>query len=252
MGRLNDKSVLITGGSRGIGRAIAVAFANEGARIALNYISNETSALETLDELNQISESHVALQADVRSLDECETLVDETVSKLGRLDVLVNNAGILTRASFLELDPEEFKRIIETNLIGAFNIAHAAARIMSSQGGGIILNTSSIAARRAYRNLAHYCSSKAALSMLTKSMALELAPHRIRVNELCPGLVETDLNRSDLSDPEFRRSRVDNIPLGRVGRPRDLVEAAIYLCSDQSDWVTGASIVIDGGASVTP
>lgn len=253
--RLKGKIALVTGGSRGIGRAIAEGFAREGAAVAINYVRHEEAARQTVQAIESRGGRALAVQADVRSVTSVQAMVHQVVEAFGRLDILVNNAGVLSRAPFLELSVAEFQRIIETNVNGAFHVAQAAARVMAAQGeggGGVILNISSICARRAYPNLAHYNASKAAVSMLTRCLALELAPHGIRVNEICPGLVETDLNRKDLQDPRFRRARVEAIPLGRVGRPQDLVEAAVYLCSDDASWVTGSSLAIDGGAGVIP
>ena len=245
--RLNEKIALITGGSRGIGRAIALAFAREGASVAINSTTHNSAAIETLRALDEHGGPHISVTADVSSAEQVREMTSQVIEKYGRIDILVNNAGVLSRHPFLELTPEEFQRIHSVNVSGAFNVAHEVAKAMAEQGGGAILNTASIASKRAYWNLAHYCSSKAALSMLTQSMALELAALKIRVNEICPGLIETDL-----SDPEFRKARVDVIPLKRVGTPEDLTEAAIYLCSDNAKWVTGASIVIDGGVLITP
>jgi len=241
---------LVTGGSRGIGRAIAEGFAREGATVAINYIQNKAAADETVQSIKSFGGNAIAIQADVRSINSVRLMVDEARREFGRIDILVNSAGVLSRIPFLELDALEFKRIIDTNLKGVFLTAQTVARVMVSQGEGVILNISSVCGQRPQLKLTHYCASKAAVSMLTKCMALELSRHGVRVNEICPGLIETDLNREDIRDPEFRKERVEKIPLGRVGQPRDLVEIAIYLCSDEASWITGASFVVDGGVSL--
>jgi len=248
--RLKNKYALVTGGSRGIGRAIAEGFAREGATVAINYIQNKAAADETVQSIKSFGGNAIAIQADVRSINSVRLMVDEARREFGRIDILVNSAGVLSRIPFLELDALEFKRIIDTNLKGVFLTAQTVARVMVSQGEGVILNISSVCGQRPQLKLTHYCASKAAVSMLTKCMALELSRHGVRVNEICPGLIETDLNREDIRDPEFRKERVEKIPLGRVGQPRDLVEIAIYLCSDEASWITGASFVVDGGVSL--
>lgn len=252
MDRLKGKIALITGGSRGIGRAIAEAFAQEGALIAVNFNQDEQAANGVANRIESTGSSAVAIQGDVCSYESADSMIDRVIEHFGRIDILVNNAGVLSRLPFLEIDHAEFSRIMETNVNGVFHVSHCVSKHMIDQGGGVILNISSIGAHRGYLNASHYCTSKAAVSMLTQCMALELAPHNIRVNEIRPGLIETDMNRSDLADPGFRKSRLQGIPLGRIGRPKDLVEAAIYLCSDRSTWTTGAAICIDGGTSISP
>lgn len=248
--RLKNKYALVTGGSRGIGRAIAEAFAREGAIVAVNYVQNKVAANETVQSIKSFGGNAIPIQADVRSIDSVRLMVDKVKREFGRIDILVNSAGVLSRIPFLELDASEFERIIDTNVKGVFFTAQTVAHVMVSQSEGVILNISSVCGQRPQLKLPHYCASKAAVSMLTKCMALELSPYGVRVNEICPGLIETDLNRRDMRDPEFRKERVERIPLGRVGQPRDLVEAAIYLCSDEASWITGASLVVDGGISL--
>jgi NAD(P)-dependent dehydrogenase (short-subunit alcohol dehydrogenase family) len=252
MSRLSGKTALVTGGSRGIGRAIAIGLACEGASVVVNYANDEVAADATVKEIEMSGGSAKAIQCDIRDPKAVDQMINEALEQFGRIDTLINNAGVLSRISFLELDHAEFSRIIETNVNGVFHVSHCVAKQMIEQGGGIILNISSIGAHKSFPNASHYCTSKAAVSMLTQCMALELAPFKIRVNELRPGLIETDMNSKDLANPEFRASRIKGIPMGRLGQESDLVEAAIYLCSDSSSWTTGAAICIDGGTTVSP
>jgi NAD(P)-dependent dehydrogenase (short-subunit alcohol dehydrogenase family) len=195
----------------------------------------------------------MTVQADVSSEERVQGMVNETVRTFGTIDILVNNAGVNSPAPFMEISGAEFERIMETNVNGVFYVSQAVARIMIDRGkGGSILNVSSLVTQRPFFNMAHYNASKAAVSLLTQSMALELGSFGIRVNEICPASVETDINRKALQDPEQRKYRLGIIPLGRIGQPEDLAGAAVFLCSDDASWLTGASIVTDGGLSVIP
>jgi gluconate 5-dehydrogenase len=189
-----------------------------------------------------------AVQADVSDAAQVQAMVEQTLATFGRIDILMNNAGAVIRKPFLEIEEETWDRIIDVNLKGVFLVSQAVARHMvARQGGGSIINTSSISAQIAYDDLSHYQAAKAGVYMLTRGMAYELAKHNIRVNAIEPGLIETDLNRARLADPELRARRVGKIPLGRPGQPDDLAGAAIYLASDESAFTTGAAIRIDGG-----
>jgi len=180
-------------------------------------------------------------------------MVSQVVEAYGGIDILVNNAGVNAPAPFLQISAGDFQRIMEVNVAGVFYASQAAAKAMVARGtGGCLLNVSSLVASRPFANAAHYNASKAAVSALTQSLALELGPHRIRVNEICPASVETDMVRPALQNPKQLAHRLATIPLGRIGQPTDLVGAAVFLCSDDASWVTGASLVIDGGLSVIP
>ncbi len=251
--KLKGKVALVTGASRGIGRAIAEAFALEGASVAINFNHHKDGALAALEAITSRSGHAITVQADVRSEQSVQEMVDRVVGNFGTIDILVNNAGVNSPAPFMELTASEFKRIMEINVNGVFFVSQAVAKVMiARERGGSILQVSSLVVRRPFVNMAHYNASKGAVSLLTQSMALELAPHKIRVNEICPASVETDINRVALQDPENRRHRLQTIPLGRIGQPQDMIGAAIFLCSDDSSWITGASLVTDGGLSVIP
>jgi glucose 1-dehydrogenase len=179
--------------------------------------------------------------------------VNEVAAAYGGIDILVNNAGVNVPAPFLQIRGADFARVMAVNVAGVFYASQAAAKAMVARGaGGCILNVSSLVATRPFANAAHYNASKAAVSALTQSMAMELGPHRIRVNEICPASVETDMSRPAFQDPKQLAHRLATIPLGRIGQPEDVAGAAVFLCSDDASWVTGASLVTDGGLSVVP
>jgi glucose 1-dehydrogenase len=251
--KLKDKVALVTGGGRGIGRAIAEGLAREGAKVVINYCRSKEAALAAMESIKARNGEAMTVQADVSSEERVQGMVNETVRTFGTIDILVNNAGVNSPAPFMEISGAEFERIMETNVNGVFYVSQAVARIMIDRGkGGSILNVSSLVTQRPFFNMAHYNASKAAVSLLTQSMALELGSFGIRVNEICPASVETDINRKALQDPEQRKYRLGIIPLGRIGQPEDLAGAAVFLCSDDASWLTGASIVTDGGLSVIP
>ena len=251
--RLKGKTALVTGAGSGIGRGIAEAFAREGASVAVNFRTNSEDAAALVASIRSDQGSAIAVQADVSSKESVRKLVDEVTSALGRIDILVNNAGTMSSLPFLEISLSEFRRVFDTNVHGLFDLSQLVAKQMIAQGsGGAILNISSLVAERPFLNSAHYNASKAAVSALTQSMALELGPFAIRVNELCPASVETGMTRKALQDPANLRMRLNTIPLGRVGKPEDLAGAAVFLCSQEASWITGAAIVTDGGLGVIP
>lgn len=250
--KLAGKVALVTGGGRGNGRAIALGLAREGAAVAVGYVSHEAAAREVAGEIAGMGQRAIVVQGDAAQSGAAARLVAATVAALGRLDVLVNNAGVLTRTPFLAIEEAEWDRILDTNLKGAFLVGQAAARQMVAQGGGgKIINISSVNQFNAGLNVAHYSVSKAGVGMLTKAMALELAPHDIRVNAIAPGLIETDMNRADIARPEFREGRLARIPLKLIGHPDDLAAVAVLLASDDARLITGAVFTVDGGATIS-
>lgn len=250
--RLEGKRALVTGGSRGIGRAIALGLAREGADLAVNYRRSRGDAESAVREIEQMGRRAVAVQGSTSSRSDVEGLVAEAYDFLGGLDILVNNAGILKRTPFMEIDEEEWDAILDVNLKGYFLVGQAVARRMAAAGtAGAIVNVSSAGQAVAGPNLAHYCVSKAGVEMLTKEMALELASHNIRVNAVAPGLIETDINRTDIAQDAFREGRLARIPLRLIGAPEDVVGAVVFLASnDEARLMTGASVFIDGGQTI--
>lgn len=248
---LAGKNALVTGSARSIGRAIAMAIGRAGANVVVNYSKSREEAEETARAIRSFGVKCVALRADVRNPDEVARLVEEAEDALGPLHVLVNNAGVLVRTPFLEISVDEWEWIQQTNLRGYFLVGQAVARRMVAHNiQGKIVNVSSAGAKNASPNLTHYCVAKAGVTMLTKQMALELAPYHINVNEINPGLIETDLNREDIADPEFRNFRLSRIPMKEIGTPDDVTGAVLFLLSEQARLITGASVFIDGGAAV--
>ena len=250
--RLEGRRALVTGGSRGIGRAIALGLAREGTDVAVNYRSSRGDARSAVREIERMGRRAVAVQGSTSSRPDVERFVAEADDFLGGLDILVNNAGILKRTPFLEIDEEEWDAILDVNLKGYFLVGQAVARRMVAAGTrGAIVNVSSAGQAVAGPNLAHYCVSKAGVGMLTKEMALELAAHRVRVNAVAPGLIETDINRADIAQDAFREGRLARIPLGLIGAPDDVVGAVVFLASnDEARLMTGASVFVDGGQTI--
>ncbi len=250
--RLEGKRALVTGGSRGIGRAIALGLAREGADVAVNYRRSRGDAESAVREIGRMGRRSVAVQGSTDSRADVERFVAEAHDGLGGLDILVNNAGILKRTPFLEIAEEEWDAILDVNLKGCFLVGQAVARRMVAAGTpGAIVNVSSAGQAVAGPNLAHYCVSKAGVAMLTKEMALELAPHNIRVNAVAPGLIETDINRADIAQDAFREGRLARIPLGLIGAPDDVAGAVVFLASnDEARLMTGASVFVDGGQTI--
>lgn len=250
--KLDGKTALITGSSFGIGRGIALRFAEEGARVAVNYHSNDARAEETLCMIQERGGVAIAIKADVSCPSDVDRMVAETLKSFAKIDVLVNNAGIVTIAPILDMTPEEWDRVIDTDLKGFFLCTRAVAREMVKAGrGGKIVNISSVHYDRPQEGRAHYAAAKAGILNMTKVIALELAQHRINVNCISPGAIETGMGEAlGRSPEELKRIRTwmaETIPWGRVGLPADVANLALFLASDEADYCTGSNFVIDGG-----
>ena len=258
-GRLAGRIALVTGASSGIGEAISLGFAREGADVVVHYRTRRREAEEIAAEIRGMGRRAHVVQGDVASMgtmraksrSEIDRMMDEATA-LGPLSIIVCNAGTHRRVPFLDIDEAMWDWVIDTDLKGPFLVGQAAARQMVASGtGGSIIATSSVSAHSAQPELVHYQAAKAGVAMLVRGMALELAPHGIRVNAIAPGLVETNLTTRIFQTPELLAARVNRIPLGRAGQPADMVGAAVFLASDESAWVTGTTITVDGGFSVT-
>lgn len=242
---------LVTGGSRGIGLAVVVELARRGCDVAVGYVADRAAAASAVAEVEGLGRRAVAVQGDVADPAVCERMVAETVERLGRLDVLVANAGVLVNAPFLDTTPEEYDRVLAVNARGSFFVAQAAARRMIAQGGGgRIVFVTSEAAEAAFPGIAVYCMSKVAQKMAMMAAATELGAHGITVNAVAPGTTETDLNRELLRNPEMRAALLSSSKLGRPGEPQDSAEAVAYLASDAAKHVTGATIAVNGGSLI--
>jgi glucose 1-dehydrogenase len=250
--RFAGKSVLVTGGSRGIGGASALAFARNGADVAINFHKSEDEAKEVMRTAESLGVKSQIFRADTSKSAEVGAMVEEVFSGFGKIDILINNAGVLKRTPFLEISEEEWDWVLEVDLKGYFLVGQAVARHMVEEKiRGSIVNISSNNQERVAANVAHYNVAKAGVAMLTKSMALELAPYGIRVNSVAPGLTETDLNRKDIANPEWREGRMARIPLKIIATPEDVTGAILFLASDDAKLTTGTTVWTDAGGMVS-
>lgn len=249
--RLEGKTALITGASNGIGRSIALAFAREGAQVFITYNKDLDAALTLTREIEKLGQKIGIMQLDVQNPNAAQALFESSIKFLGKIDILVNNVGVATRTPFLETTYDEYDSVFSANIRFPFFLSQMVGKSMiKNEVEGSIINISSISAFKAISQMAHYQCSKAALSMLTKSISYELAAHRIRVNTISPGLTATNANRNQWEEnPDLWRFRGKDIPLRRTGIPEDLAGAAVFLASQESAWMTGADLVIDGGES---
>jgi NAD(P)-dependent dehydrogenase (short-subunit alcohol dehydrogenase family) len=245
--RLKGKVAIVTGGSRGMGRAYCLAMAREGAAVVVNYVSQAGAAEEVAREITKAGGQAVAWKADVGTKAEVEKMVDFTVERFGRLDAMVSNAGIVHKAPLLEQAEDVIDRIVHINIKGNIFCTQAAARPMMRQKSGKIILCSSIVAIVGEPRLSVYTASKGAILAYTRAAAVELAPYGISVNCVLPGTTVTDMSRDVLADPVMKKALIDPVPLGRLGTPEDLVGIVLYLASDEASWTTGQSFVVDGG-----
>ncbi len=244
---IRDKVVVITGASSGIGGAIALEMGRQGANVVVNYIGKPDAALEVVHEIENDHGTAIAIEADVSKADQVEHMISHTISQLGRVDVLVNNAGIEKEAPFLEKPESEFDMVIAVNLKGPFLCTQAAARDMAKRKKGTIINISSVHEDLPFPGYSAYCAAKGGLRMLCRDLALELAPFGINVVNVAPGAIDTPINRRTLSDPEKKLALQREIPLGRVGEPQEVAKLVCYLASNDAAYITGTTVVIDGG-----
>jgi len=244
--RLASKVALVTGAQQGIGRAIAVAFARDGADVGVNFLDDAAAAEGVAGEVRGLGRRAVTVQGDVSKAASVEAMVKAVNDALGPPEILVNNAGIFPRASFLELPELEWDHVLGVNLKGSFLCAQAVARaLVAADRPGAIVNISSSAVRGDPRGV-HYSSSKAGIVGLTRAMALALAPHRIRVNAIAPGLTDTAQPRYGNTEEQIA-ARAREIPLGRIAQPEEIAKVAVFLASPESGWVTGELIHVNGG-----
>ncbi|WP_025688960.1 3-oxoacyl-ACP reductase FabG [Paenibacillus zanthoxyli] len=242
---LRGQTALVTGASRGIGRSIALALAEHGVKVAVNYSGSEDAARETVERIVELGSEGIALRGNVGSAEQAEALVKETLSAWGRIDILVNNAGITRDNLIMRMKEEEFDQVIETNLKGVFNCLKAVTRPMMKQRYGRIINISSVVGVTGNPGQANYSAAKAGIIGLTKSAARELASRGITVNCIAPGFIDTDMTRQ-LSD-EVRADLAKGIPLARLGLPEEIASAALFLASEGAAYMTGQTLHVDGG-----
>jgi len=246
--KLYNKVALVTGAARGIGKAIAIRFAREGARVVIDFVGKPDSASQTEKAITAAGGSCVAIEADVSNPEEVQALITGAVKAFGRLDIVVNNAGVEKKAPFVDYPLDELQRILAINLVGPFLVAQAAARQMILQGqGGRVINISSIHEDLPMPTNSAYCASKGGLRMLMRTIAVELARDRITVNNIGPGAVFTAIDKDIEAKPELDKALMAEIPLGRWGHPDEIAGVAAFLASEEAAYVTGATYFIDGG-----
>ena len=246
MGKLDGKVALITGAGSGIGRATALLFAKEGAKVVVaDYVP--VGGQETVRMIKEAGGEAIFVEADVSKASDVERMVKTAVDAYGRIDILYNNAGITRAAPTAETTEEEWDLVLDINLKGVFLGSKYAIPVMLNQGGGVIINTASIAGISGFRGMSAYCASKAAVILLTKTMALEYGRQNIRVNCICPGVIQTAMTKAWNPDETVQQVPPRGQPVKRGGQPEEIARAALYLASDDSSFVTGAALVVDGG-----
>jgi glucose 1-dehydrogenase len=246
--KLEGKRALVTGSDQGIGQAIAIRLAEEGADVAVNYRKNREGADETCSRITALGRRSAAIQADVGKVQDAVRLVNESVAALGVLDILVNNAGIEKNASFVDVTEADYRAVIEVNMSGPFFATQTFARHRRDAGApGCVINISSVHEELPFPHFTPYCMTKGALKMMMRNLSIELAPLGVTINNVAPGAIQTPINAKLLSDPKLLNPLLENIPLRRLGQPADVAGVVAFLASSDAAYITGATIVVDGG-----
>ena len=245
---LNEKVAIVTGGNSGIGKSIVLALGNAGASVCVDYVAYQELTDEERDQVEEMRDRLIAVKADVSKIEELQMLVDETIKAFGRLDIMINNAGIETRTSTLDTTESQYDRVMDINLKGAFFGTQLAAHQMIRQGGGgRIINISSIHEDWPMPGNTAYCLSKGGMRMLTRTAGVELAPHGITVVGVAPGAVATPINVETMQNPEKMQQLNAAIPMGRMAEPNEVADLVVWLASDQASYVTATTFTVDGG-----
>jgi glucose 1-dehydrogenase len=246
--KLSGKRVLVTGSNQGIGQGIAMRLAAEGADIVIDYLNHPETADSTVEAIQKLGRKSVAIQADLGSVGAIKTLIDKSVEAMGGLDILVNNAGVERNASFWDVSEADYDFVLNTNLKGAFFAAQAFVQHrMAVKGPGKIINVSSVHEDLPFPHFTSYCMSKGGMKMMMRNLSIELAPLGITINNIAPGAIETPINTLLLHDPVKLGALLANIPLARLGQTSDVAGVAAFLASADADYITGTTIVVDGG-----
>jgi len=246
---LKNKVTIITGSRRGMGKSHAILFAKAGAKVVVSDISEE-DCQKVVDEIKKNGGEATAIKCDTSNKGEVEGMIKKTIEKWGKIDILVNNAGVIGYSSFLDLTEEEWERVLNINLKGYFLCAQACARKMAKQKSGVIINIASIGMGQigvGFPNIVHYCASKGGIVAMTEAMAAELAPYNIRVNAISPGAIETPMADPSKQDPKTLEGTLMRIPMHRFGKPEEVSNLVLFLASDSSSYMTGSTVIIDGG-----
>ena len=243
---LKDKVAIVTGGSRGIGKAIVLELIHTGAKVVFTYLKSDEAARKTLDEIEKTGGVAEAIKSDSRDYNQARAVIETTLGKFGRLDILVNNAGIIKDKALMLMEPAEWKEVIDTNLNGYFNMAKASIITMMKAKTGNIINISSVAGVVGTARQANYSAAKAGIIGFTKALAKEVASYNIRVNAVAPGYIETDMTK----DLKHKEALVKLIPFGKFGRPEDVAKVVAFLAGDRSGYITGQVIKVDGGLAI--
>jgi len=251
---LEGRRAIVTGASSGIGKATAERLGREGASVCVNYYSEQerSDAEAVAAAVERAGVTALAVQADVGDEGQVTAMVEQARQALGGLDLLVNNAGIENQVALLELPLGDWERVLRTNLTGAFLCLREAGKVMAAAGGGVVVNVSSVHEFIPWPGFAHYCASKGGMRMLATTAARELAPKKVRVVNVAPGAIVTPINKFVLDDPEAEHAVEEEIPLGRIGNADEVAAAVAWVASDEADYVTGTTLVVDGGMSLYP
>jgi glucose 1-dehydrogenase len=246
--KLEGKTVVITGGGQGIGQGIAYRLADEGADIVIDYVGNSQAAKETVAKIQEKGRKALAVEADISSVDQIHGLMKQAIDYFGAVDVLINNAGVEKHASIWEASEHDYDLVLNINLKGAYFASQAFVQHrMAVKKPGKIINVSSVHEDLPFPHFTSYCASKGGMKMMMRNLSIELAPYGITVNNIAPGAIETPINTALLNDPAKLKALLENIPLGRLGQVSDVAGVAAFLASSDSDYITGTTIVIDGG-----
>jgi glucose 1-dehydrogenase len=246
--KLEGKTALVTGSSQGIGQAVAVRLAEEGADVIVNYNTHPEGANEAVEQIKKLGRRSVAIKADLGRVSEIEQLIQQGIQQLGKIDILVNNAGIEKNASFWDATEADYDLVVNVNMKGVYFATQAFVRhLMETKRGGKVINMSSVHEELPFPHFTSYCMSKGGVKMMTRNLSIELAPLGITINSIAPGAIETPINSKLLNDPTKLNALLANIPLKRLGKPGDIAGIAAFLASADADYITGTTIFADGG-----